>query len=118
MSLRNSSSSSVVGRIRLVDDNQNGLAARAMLLRAQGPRVISASSGPDALDRFSKQKFDLVVTDYRMPRMDGLELIERLRKIAPAIPIVLLSGFVDTLGLSEESSGADAVLQKSANEVS
>jgi CheY-like chemotaxis protein len=49
--------------------------------------------------------------------MDGMELIARLRKQAPDIPVVLVSGFVDTLGLNEATTGADAVIQKSANEV-
>ena len=65
----------------------------------------------------AQHKFDLVVTDYKMPRMDGLELIARLRKQQPEILIVLVSGFVDTLGLNEATTGADAVIQKSANEV-
>jgi CheY-like chemotaxis protein len=76
-----------------------------------------ASSGADALEQFSQYKFDLVVTDYKMPRMDGLELIARLRKQQPEIRIVLVSGFVDTLGLNEATTGADGVIQKSANEV-
>jgi CheY-like chemotaxis protein len=50
--------------------------------------------------------------------MDGLELISRLRKHTPDVPIVLVSGYVDTLGLNEVSTGADVVIQKSANEVS
>jgi CheY-like chemotaxis protein len=53
-----------------------------------------------------------------MPRMDGLELIGRLRKHTPGLPIVLISGYVDTLGMNEASTGADVVIQKSANEVS
>ena len=53
-----------------------------------------------------------------MPRMDGLELIGRLRKHTPDLPIVLVSGYVDTLGMNEASTGADVVIQKSANEVS
>jgi CheY-like chemotaxis protein len=60
----------------------------------------------------------LVVTDYKMPRMDGLELIVGLRKIQPELPVILISGFVDSLGLSEENTGADVVIMKSANEVS
>jgi CheY-like chemotaxis protein len=76
-----------------------------------------ASSGADALEQFSQHHFDLVVTDYKMPRMDGLELIARLRKQRPDIRIVLVSGFVDTLGLNEATTGADGVIQKSANEV-
>jgi len=118
MPARSSSSSTVRSRILLVDDNANGLCARKSVLEELGHRIVTASSGSDALDQFGTQKFDLVVTDYKMPRMDGLELIRRLRQQSPELPIVLISGYVDALGMSEESTGADAVIQKSANEVS
>jgi len=103
--------------ILLVDDNANGLAARRAVLNELGHNIFTASSGAQALEKFSSQQIDLVVTDYKMPRMDGLELIARLRKLAPALPLVLISGFADTLGLNEESTGADVVIQKSNNEV-
>lgn len=115
---RNSSSQPPHVRILLVDDNANGRTARRAVLEELGHRVVTAANGSDGLDEFHAHKFDMVVTDYKMPRMDGLELIAHLRKEVPTLPIVLLSGFVDTLGLSESSTGADAVIQKSANEVS
>jgi CheY-like chemotaxis protein len=116
---RNSSSSSPRRRILLVDDNANGLAARKSVLEELGYSIVTCTSGADALEHFvSRDPFDLVVTDYKMPRMDGLELIGRLRKHTPDVPIVLISGYVDTLGMNEASTGADVVIQKSANEVS
>ena len=118
MPVRNYSSSVPRGRILLVDDNAHGLCARKTVLEELGHRITTASSGAEALERFTESKFDLVITDYKMPRMDGLELISRLRKQTPALPVILISGFADTLGLSEENTGADVVLQKSANEVS
>lgn len=118
MVARNSQSHFAHARILLVDDNANGLAARRTVLEELGHHIVTAANGSDALEQFAADRFDLVVTDYKMPRMDGLELIGRLRKQVPALPIVLISGFVDTLGLNEVSTGADAVIQKSANEVS
>jgi len=115
---RKSSPSHTRARILLVDDNANGLAARKSVLEELGYRIVTCTSGADALDQFADLKFDLVVTDYKMPRMDGLELIGRLRKSTPDLPIVLVSGYVDTLGMNEASTGADVVIQKSANEVS
>src|SRR6185369_3290010 len=115
---RNPSPSSIRARILLVDDNANGLAARKSVLEELGYRIVTSTSGSDALEHFATSKFDLVVTDYKMPRMDGLELISRLRKYTPDLPIVLVSGYVDTMGMNEASTGADVVIQKSANEVS
>jgi two-component system response regulator HydG len=115
---RNSSSLSALRRILLVDDNANGLAARKSVLEELGYSIVTCTSGADALEHFDSRPFDLVVTDYKMPRMDGLELIGRLRKHTPGLPIVLISGYVDTMGMNEASTGADVVIQKSANEVS
>jgi CheY-like chemotaxis protein len=113
-----SSQRSPNGNILLVDDNKLGLSARKCVLEELGHQIATASNGADALEQFAGATFDLVVTDYKMPRMDGLELIVRLRKMAPECPVILISGFVDALGLSEENTGADVVIQKSANEVS
>jgi CheY-like chemotaxis protein len=115
--MRNSSAGVLSGHILLVDDNVNGLAARKTVLEELGHRIVTAGTGADALEQFARHNFDLVVTDYRMPRMDGLELIARLREHRPDLPIVLISGVADALGLSEATTGADAVIQKSANEV-
>jgi CheY-like chemotaxis protein len=118
MPVRKSSAPAIQSRILLVDDNANGLKARKMVLEELGYGIVTASNGHDALERFTPQKFDLVVTDYKMPRMDGLELIVQLRQLQPELPIILISGFVDSMGLNEENTQADAVIQKSANEVS
>ena len=104
--------------ILIVDDNTLGLVARRTVLEELGHRVHTCSSPQDALEQCSRNRFDVVVTDYKMPKMDGLEFIRELRKQHPAVPVILISGFTDTLGLNELSTGADAVIQKSANEVS
>ena len=104
-------------RILLVDDNKMGLSARRSLLEELGHRATIASSGEEALGYFAPAKFDLVITDYKMPKMNGVELIERVRKIEPAIPIILISGYVETVGLHEKNTGADVVIPKSNNEV-
>ena len=111
------SSSRSGAAILLVDDNNQGLLARRSVLEALGYRITPASSAQEALAHFAQTEFDLVITDYKMPQMDGLELIVRIREQSPAIPVILLSGFVDALGLDEKGTGADVVLQKSANEV-
>lgn len=104
-------------RILLVDDNIHGLVARRQVLEELGYEVGTSTSAESALQIFSQQHFDLVVTDYKMYEMDGLQLIAHLGKIAPSVPTILLSGFVEPLGLTEESTGASAVLSKSAGEV-
>ncbi|HEV2444789.1 MAG TPA: response regulator [Candidatus Sulfopaludibacter sp.] len=103
-------------QILLVDDNQDGLIVRKSLLEELGYRVQLARNGEEGLKLYQDSTFDVVVTDYRMPRMDGVELIGRIRKHNPNARIILLSGFVEPLGLTEENTGADAVIAKSSNE--
>src|ERR1022692_3873595 len=65
--------------ILLVDDNRQGLIARKSLLQELGYNIFTATSGDEALELLSKHNFDVVVTDFKMPRMDGVELIKRIR---------------------------------------
>jgi len=116
--MTNSSSHGLNGRILIVDDNAMGLAARRSVLEELGHKVITCGAPQDALELCGKQRFDVVVTDYKMPKMNGLEFIGRLKKQHPGVAVILISGFADTLGLTESNTGADVVVQKSAHEVS
>jgi CheY-like chemotaxis protein len=113
-----SSSNNQTGRVLLLDDNTLGLAARRSVLEELGHKVSTSSVPHDALELCAKQRFDVVVTDYKMPKMDGIEFIKHLRKQDPSMSVILISGFTDTLGLNESNTGADVVIQKSSNEVS
>ncbi len=114
----NAPSRSNPAHILLVDDNKLGLAARKAVLEELGYQITTAGSATDGLKRFAETAFDLVITDYKMPRMSGVQLIEKIREQTPTIPVILLSGFAEALGLDEKNTGADTVIQKSANEVS
>lgn len=113
-----SSSSNLCGRILIVDDNAMGLSARRSVLEELGHKVVTSGGPHDALELCGKQRFDIVVTDYKMPKMNGVEFIGRLKKQQPVIGVILISGFTDTLGLNEANTGADVVIQKSSHEVS
>ena len=105
-------------KILLIDDNRQGLLARKTVLEEQGYATAIASSGEDGIEQFASGNFDLVVTDYKMPRMNGAEVIAQIQAHRPGTPIVLISGMVEALGLTEQNTGADVVLAKSNNEVS
>ena len=105
-------------RVLLVDDNRDGLLARKALLEEQGLVLATATNGEEALEALSKMTFDLMVTDFKMAKMNGIELIQCVRPAHPALRIIMLSGFVEALGLDEKSTGADIVISKGANEVS
>ncbi|MGQ9918717.1 MAG: response regulator [Bryobacteraceae bacterium] len=117
MSLRKSSKSAAPARILLVDDNRSGLSARKAILAEFGHTVDCAEDAATGLKLFERHRYDLVITDFRMPDMDGTRFIAELRKRKPGVPIVLLSGFVEALGLNEQNTGADTVIMKNAREV-
>src|SRR5919112_1880975 len=66
-------------RILLVDDEQPIQTLLSFPLQRDGYEVVQAADGPEALERFDEQIFDLVVLDVMLPRMDGLEVCRRLR---------------------------------------
>jgi CheY-like chemotaxis protein len=88
------------------------------VLEELGHKVMTSGTAQEALELCGKQRFDVVVTDYKMPKMNGVEFIGRIRKQHATMAVILISGFTDTLGLNESNTGADIVIQKSANEVS
>jgi len=105
--------------ILLVDDNVHGMVARRRVLLDLGYQVQTATSGEEALKLITEGscKFDVIVTDFRMFSMDGIELIAHVRTICPGTRTVLLSALVEPWGMTEESTGADAVIAKSAGEI-
>jgi len=76
-----------------IDDREDGLAIRRVFLETFGYKVITASSGQQGLDYAARTEPDVVLLDYQMPGMDGLEVAKVLRRDYPAVPIVLLTGF-------------------------
>jgi CheY-like chemotaxis protein len=76
-----------------VDDQELLARLSCELLEMRGYRADYAYSGHEALAKFGNDHFDLVVTDYRMDGIDGIELARRLRRLAPAMPIIIVSGY-------------------------
>lgn len=103
-------------RILLIDDNKHGLIARRKLLEDAGYQVETARGGREGLEKFQQQPFDVVVTDYRMPDVRGSKVVSKIHEQHPHVPVVILSGYVEPLGLTQESTGADAVLAKGPRE--
>ncbi len=103
--------------ILLVDDNPNGLTARRMILEDQGFSVTTSGTAEGAWDLFRQSCFDIVVTDYRLPGMNGGDLIRLIRASDSPARIILLSGFIGVLGLNQENTGADELIIKSHKEV-
>src|ERR1700744_960525 len=77
--------------IALVDDDKNILASVTMLLEQEGYTVRTFSDGAAALTGLTGAVPDLAILDIKMPRMDGLELLRRLRQGSPDLPVIFLT---------------------------
>jgi len=95
--------------ILCVDDNEQSLSIRKVMLQTRGYRVITCSNGQEALEAFRKGGIDLVLTDLIMPGLDGTELIERVKTLAPQVPAILFSGRIKVY---EKDTRADVFLPK------
>lgn len=95
--------------ILCVDDNEQSLSIRKVMLETRGYRVLAYSDPQQALNRFCQGGVDLVLTDLVMPGIDGSKLIEGVKGVSPETPAILLSGKVRVY---EHESGADVFLAK------
>jgi len=95
--------------ILCVDDNEQALSIRKVMLETRGYRVIACPSGAEALERFKKGDIDLVLTDLIMPGVDGGKLIEEIKAISPRTPAVLVSG---KIRIYDRDMQADAFIPK------
>lgn len=81
------------GKILFVDDDASLRTVVSIALSRDGHAVDTAVDGLDALKKFSAKPYDIVIQDVRMPGMNGLELLERLKEINPDIPVVVMTAF-------------------------
>jgi CheY-like chemotaxis protein len=80
-------------KILVVDDHQALCRLTCNILSMEGHEAVPAYSGPDALDLIQQQNFDLVITDYVMAGMNGLELTHALHLLFPEMPVIMVTAF-------------------------
>ncbi|MSO41398.1 MAG: response regulator transcription factor [Solirubrobacterales bacterium] len=99
-------------RILLVDDEQAIQTLLTYPLRKEGYEVVAAVDGQEALDRFAEQRFDLVVLDIMLPKLDGIEVCRRLRTRSQ-VPIIMLTAKGDEIDkVVSLEMGADDYITK------
>ncbi len=79
-------------RILVIDDEESIRSTLEEFLVLANYRVETAASGKEGLDRLGRDTFDLVLTDLRLPDIDGLEVIKWLRETQPALPVLVMTG--------------------------
>jgi DNA-binding NtrC family response regulator len=90
-------------KILVVDDEQSMTQYLGIVLRKEGFEVITANGGREGLDRVKAEVPDLVITDIKMPGMDGIQLLQSIKKHDPAIPVVIMTAY------ASQQSAIDAV---------
>ena len=83
------------GNILVVDDNDFVLMAITLLLRSHGFEVTDCASAEEAVSRFGGAGFDAVLTDLRLPKMSGLELMEKVRETDARVPVILMTAYTN-----------------------
>ena len=94
----------------LVDDQRSVRETINLLLRLDGHTVTEAGTGAVALDLFMQGHFDLVITDFEMPNMNGNELAAKIKQASPTQPILMITAYADRL--RESDNPVDAILDK------
>jgi len=85
-------------KVLIVDDEKYiraGLRSMIQRTNTQFDRFVECTNGREALEYIMQDKFDLIITDIRMPQMDGLELMKEIQRIKYSVPIIILSGYDD-----------------------
>lgn len=103
-------------RVLVVDDDEMVRSAVSKMLETFGYYVATAMDGEEAVLEFARDPFDLVITDFFMARMSGLEVIDALRRIDPGVKVLIMSG-VDTENVPESDeipsrAPADGLIDK------
>jgi two-component system response regulator MprA len=78
-------------RILIIDDDQHGRESLRLALRDYGYHVAVCEDGPEALALLAREEFAIILTDFLMPKMDGLELTKKMRERCPAAVILGMS---------------------------
>ena len=94
--------------ILFVDDHEVLARLSCEILEMQGYRAVSAYNAEDALNKFDQNEFDVLVTDFRMEGMNGLELARKIREKSPSTPVIIVTGYGPIEGNKESFN----VLQK------
>ena len=105
-------------RILVVDDETDICKALAFLLGREGYAVTTANSGEQAVEKLEEEHFDVVLTDLKMGKMDGMELLEKVRETAPDTSVVMMTAFASVESAIEamKKGAADYIVKPFHNE--
>jgi|UniRef100_A0A7C5EL82 ATP-dependent Lon protease len=99
-------------QVLVVDDEEIARQNLEYILRKEGHQVATAANGQEALDQVKGREFDVIITDLKMDRMDGIQLLESVKQIAPHTEVVMVTGYATV------STAVDALRKGAAHYLS
>jgi PAS domain S-box-containing protein len=84
-----------MNKILLIDDEADILRVLSMTLKADGYQVVTADNGEDGLALFNRESPDIVLTDIKMPGMDGIEVLKQIKEISDEVEVIIVTGHGD-----------------------
>src|SRR3989337_4170754 len=104
-------------KILIVDDEKNIRSSLSRFFDLHGNTVSVAESGSESLDQLRKQAFDCMLLDLKLPDLDGIQVLEKVREIDPYLPVILLTAHGSTARAVEAiKKGAFDFFEKPADE--
>ncbi|KJS28823.1 MAG: histidine kinase [Desulfatitalea sp. BRH_c12] len=85
----------IIRKILIIDDEEANVRVLSLTLRCDGYKVVCALSGEEGLEVFRKESPDLVLTDIKMPGMDGIEVLKHIKKVSPDTEVIIITGHGD-----------------------
>jgi len=102
-------------RILLVEDTDIIRDVLTGFLESEGYRIDEAQDGIEAMEKLEQGPFDAVITDIKMPRMDGISLLKEVRKFHPGTDVIIITGYNNRSPQASLGLGAKAFIPKSCD---
>ncbi|RTZ93006.1 MAG: response regulator [Deltaproteobacteria bacterium] len=102
-------------RILLVEDTDIVRDVLTGFLESEGYQIDEAQDGVEAIEKLAEGSFDVVITDIKMPRMDGISLLKEVQKFHPGTEVIIMTGYNNRSPQATLSLGAKAFIHKSCD---
>ncbi|MCK9426840.1 MAG: response regulator [Ignavibacteriaceae bacterium] len=103
-------------KILIVDDDKDMCNIISTILKQEGYKIFKAYDGKQAIREISIKNYNLVILDYRLPNMDGIEVLQKIRNMGLSINVIMISAYGnDSIKLKAKELGVDQFLDKPFN---